>query len=61
MTRTLARYALPFLLCIGAQAATTQTTLTVTANVHHSRTSITATGTATLRASELGPFTARYL
>ncbi len=58
MTRTIARYALPLLLCLGAQAATTNTTLTVHATAPFgAAATITATGTATLSNIGSGTFT----
>ena len=56
MTRTIVRYALPLLLCLGAQAATTNTTLTVNATATFG-TTISATGTATLSGIGTGTFT----
>jgi uncharacterized protein (TIGR03437 family) len=60
MTRTIARYAPAFLLCLGVQAATTNTTLTVNATATISATgSISASGTADLSGGiGTGSFTA---
>jgi uncharacterized protein (TIGR03437 family) len=57
MTRTIAHYALPLMLCLGAHAATTSTTLTVHATASIG-TSISATGTATLSGIGSGTFNA---
>ncbi len=58
MMRTIAGYALPLLLCLGAQAATTSTTVTVNATVGIGTGGFAATGTATLTGIGTGTFSA---